>query len=75
MEEKYEEQNRAYWRACLFIIDDILETAFKRCYINILCSFPSLQLHMRPFVYNAQLKVAICFRRFSVNLKIRYPNY
>jgi large subunit ribosomal protein L39 len=57
MEEKCEEQNRAYWRTCSFIIGYILETAFKSNYNVELCSFPPPQFQYGSFVYDAQLNL------------------
>lgn len=57
MEEKCEEQNRAYWRTCSFIIGYILETAFKSNYQVELCSFPPPQFQHGSFAYDAQLNL------------------
>jgi large subunit ribosomal protein L39 len=57
MEEKCEEQNRAYWRTCSFIIGYILETAFKSNYNIELCSFPPPQFQHGSFSYDAQLNL------------------
>ncbi|CAF1363855.1 unnamed protein product [Adineta steineri] len=57
LEEKCEEQNRAYWRTCSFIIGYILETAFKSNYNVELCSFPPPQFQYGSFAYDAQLNI------------------
>jgi len=57
MEEKCEEQNRAYWRTCSFILGYILETAFKSNYNVELCSFPPPQFQNGSFAYDAQLNL------------------
>lgn len=62
MDEKCEEQNRAYWRTCSFIIGYILETAFKSNYNVELCSFPSPQFQYGSFVYDAKLNLGNLFK-------------
>ncbi|CAF2509438.1 unnamed protein product [Rotaria sp. Silwood2] len=57
MEDKCEEQNRAYWRTCSFIIGYILETAFKSNYNVELCSFPPPQFQYGSFAYDAKLNL------------------
>ncbi|CAF4013235.1 unnamed protein product [Rotaria magnacalcarata] len=57
MEDKCEEQNRAYWRTCSFIIGYILETAFKSNYNVELCSFPPPQFQFGSFAYDAKLNL------------------
>ncbi|CAF3465526.1 unnamed protein product [Rotaria sp. Silwood1] len=57
MEHKCEEQNRAYWRTCSFIIGYILETAFKSNYHVELCSFPPPQFQFGSFAYDAKLNL------------------
>ncbi|CAF1023625.1 unnamed protein product [Adineta ricciae] len=57
MEENCEEQNRAYWRTCSFIIGYILETAFKSTYHVELCSFPPPHFQAGSFAYDAQLNI------------------
>ncbi len=57
MEENCEEQNRAYWRTCSFIIGYILETAFKSNFNVELCSFPPPQFQYGSFAYDAQLNL------------------
>jgi large subunit ribosomal protein L39 len=57
MEEKCEEQNRAYWRTCSFIIGYLIQTAFKSNYNVELCSFPPPQFEYGSFVYDAKLNL------------------
>ncbi|CAF3068570.1 unnamed protein product [Rotaria socialis] len=57
MEDQCEEQNRAYWRTCSFIIGYILETAFKSNYNVELCSFPPPQFQFGSFAYDAKLNL------------------
>jgi large subunit ribosomal protein L39 len=57
LEEKCEEQNRAYWRTCSFIIGYILETAFKSNYQVELCSFPPPQFQYGSIAYDVQLNI------------------
>jgi large subunit ribosomal protein L39 len=66
MEEKCEEQNRAYWRTCSFIIGYILETAFKSNYNVELCSFPPPQFQYGSFAYDVKLNLG---KNFIKNLK------
>ncbi|CAF1112869.1 unnamed protein product [Rotaria sordida] len=57
MEDKCQEQNRAYWRTCSFIIGYILQTAFKSNNYLELCSFPPPQFQFGSFVYDAKLNL------------------
>jgi len=57
LEDKCEDQNRAYWRTCSFIIGYILETAFKSQYNIELCSFPPPRFEYGSFVYDAKLNL------------------
>ena len=67
MEEKCEEQNRAYWRTCSFIIGYILETAFKSNYNIELCSFPPPQFQYGSFAYDAKLNLGRNKNQFKEN--------
>jgi len=57
MEEKCEQQNRAYWRTCSFLIGYLLETMFKSTFYIDLCSFPPPQFEYGSFVYDAKLNL------------------
>lgn len=56
-DEKCEEQNRAYWRTCSFVLGYILETAFKSNYQIQLCSFPPPLFQYGSFAYDVQLNL------------------
>ena len=72
MDENCEEQNRAYWRTCSFIIGYILETAFKPDYHIELCSFPSPHFQYGSFVYDVKFNIGKNFHdemfRFFINV-------
>ena len=55
LEENCEEQNRAYWRTCSFILGYLLESSFKEKYLVELCSFPPPHFQSGSFAYDAKL--------------------
>ena len=55
LEDNCEEQNRAYWRTCSFLLGYLLETSFKETHLIELCSFPPPHFQSGSFVYDAKL--------------------
>lgn len=56
-DENCEQQNRAYWRTCSFVLGFILENAFKSQYPIELCSFPPPSFQYGSFAYDVQLNL------------------
>jgi large subunit ribosomal protein L39 len=65
LEEKCDEQNRAYWRTCSFIIGYLLETSFKPNFHVELCSFPPPDFANGSITYDAKLHLGTRLLRLS----------